>query len=318
MATLQPETRTGGRPEGHPTEVREAYGRALAGSSVRDRYAGAAGRIHVLEKGTGPPLVLLHGTGLNAAFFLPLLEALDGVRAIAPDRPGQGLSDPVDLAPRRYFEAAIAWLDDLLDALELPVTVLLGHSAGGLWALRYALARPERIERLVLIGPPALPKTRCPLPYRLIATPGVGELLPWLVPPSPASVLQFAGFMGEKDTLSNHPQLVDLIVAAGRDPIAASVDSAEARVLVSPFALVSPRGFRHRSRVRRDELRRLRVPTLLIWGEREPLGGVSVAREVVESIPEARLEVLPGGHVPWLGHPAATAAAVLGFIGRRD
>ncbi|RIK08893.1 MAG: alpha/beta hydrolase, partial [Acidobacteria bacterium] len=76
-------------------------------------------RVHVLEKGAGPPMILLHGTGVAAGFFLPLLAELDGVRAIAPDLPGRGLSDPID-HPRRHFRtAAVGWLDRLLDVLGL-------------------------------------------------------------------------------------------------------------------------------------------------------------------------------------------------------
>ena len=150
------------------------------------------GRVHLLEKGAGRPVVLLHSPGGAAGFFLPLLNELDGVRAMAPDRPGQGLSDPIDLPRTRYRENAVAWLDRLLDTLELDATALLGHSGGAMWALWYALARPDRVDRLVLIGPPAVPGTRLPLPIRLAATPGAGELLSRLVPPSPKSVLQFA------------------------------------------------------------------------------------------------------------------------------
>ena len=51
---------------------------------------GAGNRVHLLEQGAGPPVVLLHGTGNPAGFLLPLLQELHGVRAIAPDRPGVG------------------------------------------------------------------------------------------------------------------------------------------------------------------------------------------------------------------------------------
>jgi pimeloyl-ACP methyl ester carboxylesterase len=111
----------------------------------------------------------------------------------------------------------------------------------------------------------------------------------------------------EGETLARHPDLVDLLVAAGRDPITDHVSKAELRVFVSPY------GFRRRSRVRPDELRQLAMPTLVIWGEHEPLGGVSVARSVTELIPHARLEVPPTGHGPWLGQPTRTAATVLEF-----
>jgi pimeloyl-ACP methyl ester carboxylesterase len=288
----------------------------LVGSSVRNRYVEVepGGRVHLLEKGAGPSVVLLHGTGISAAFLLPLLNELEGVHALAPDRPGHGLSDPIDLPRDRFRETAVAWLDRLLDALEVDTTTLVGHSAGGVWALWYALAHPDRITRLVVIGPPALPKTRCPLPYRLIATPGVGQLLSRFVPPSPTSVLRFASFMGEKATIAGHPDLIDLFVAEGRDPVAASVARVETRLLVSPFALLSRSGFRRRSRMRPYELQQVSMPTLVVWGEHEPLGSVSVAQALTGLIPHARLEVLPTGHAPWLGQPAETAALVMDFV----
>ena len=108
-----------------------------------------------------------------------------------------------------------------------------------MWALWYTLAHPDRVKRLVLIGPPAVPKTRCPLPIRLAATPGVGELLSRLVHHAAR----------EKETLACYPDLVDLFVASFRDPIAERVARAEERVFVSPLALVLPSG------VRPDELR---------------------------------------------------------------
>ena len=300
----------------HPVEVRQVYERVLAGSSVRGRpvEVGAGGRVHLLEKGEGPPVVLLHGTGNAAGFLLPLLHELQGVRAIAPDLPGVGLSDPIDLPADRYRETAVAWLDRLLDTLELDATTLVGHSGGGVWALWYALAHPDRVRRLVLIGPPALPKTSCPLPMRLVATPGVGALLPRLDPPTPKSVLRLASVMGEQATLARRPDLIDLLVALGRDPVTDRAAKAEIRLLVSPFALLSRSGFRGRSRVRPDELRQVAMPTLIVWGERDPLGGVAVARAITDLIPHARLEVLPTGHGPWLGEPAKTAATIVDFV----
>jgi pimeloyl-ACP methyl ester carboxylesterase len=302
--------------EPHFAEIRQMYERLLVGASVRSRRVevDAGGRVHLLEKGAGPPVVLLHGTGDPAGFLLPLLHELHGVRAIAPDRPGMGLSDPIDFPAGRYRQTAVAWLDRLVDALELDAITLLGHSGGGLWALWYALAHPDRVKRLVLLGVPALPKTRCPLPIRLVGTPGLGQLLSRLAPPSHKSMLRLASAMGEKATLARHPDLVDLLVAAGRDPITDRAAKAEFRTLISPFALLSPSGFRRRARVRPGELRQLSMPTLVLWGERDPVGSVPVARAVAELIPNARLEVLPTGHGPWLGQPTQTASAVADFV----
>jgi len=304
----RPQVRT---QQSHSAEIRQVYERLLTGASVRSRHVevGAGNRVHLLEQGAGTPVVLLHGTGNPAGFLLPLLHELHGVRAIAPDRPGVGLSDPINLPAAGYREAAVAWLDRLLDTLELDTTTLLGHSGGAMWAMWYALAHPDRIRRLVLLGPPAVPKTRCPLPLRLATTPVVGQLLSRLAPPSPKSILRFAHHVaGEKETLARHPDLVDLLVAAGRDPITDHASKAELRLFVGPF------GFRRRSRLRPDELSQLAMPTLLIWGESEPLGDVSVAQAMTDLIPHARLEVLPTGHGPWLGQPTRTAATVLEFL----
>lgn len=302
----------------HSAEIRQVYERLLTGASVSSRHVevDAGNRVHLLEQGSGPPVVLLHGTGNPAGFLLPLLHELHGVRAIAPDRPGVGLSDPIDFPEGRYRQTAVAWLDRLLDALELDATTLLGHSGGGVWALWYALAHPDRVKRLVLLGVPTLPKTRCPLPIRLVGTPGLGQLLSRLAPPSHKSVLRLASAVGEKATLARHPDLVDLLVAAGRDPITDRASKAEFRALISPFALLSPSGFRRRGRVRSDELRQLAMPTLVLWGERDPVGSIPVARAVAELIPDARLEVLPTGHGPWLGQPTRTAATVAGLVKR--
>ena len=310
----RPQTRT---QQPHSAEIRHVYERLLSGASVRGRHVEVApgNRVHLLEKGAGPPLVLLHGTGNPAGFLLPLLHELHDIHAIAPDRPGVGLSDPIDLPADRFRETTVAWLDRLLDALELDTVTLLGHSGGGVCALWYALAHQDRVERLALLGVPALPKTRCPLPIRLVATPGLGRLLSRLAPPNPRSMLRFAHHAArEKATLARYPDLVDLLVAAARDPITDRAAQAEFGALISPFALLSPSGFRRRARLRPDELRRLAMPTLVLWGEHDPVGTIPVARAAAELIPHARLEVLPTGHGPWLGQPMRTAAAVTDFM----
>lgn len=298
------------------SERHDVYERILGGSKLEGRHVSLAGgqRVHVIEAGDGPPVVLLHGTGEMALFLRPLLERLDRVRVIAVDRPGHGLSDPMDVAAGDYRQVAVAWVDRLLDTLDLHDATLVGNSMGGLWALWYALSRPERVHRLVLLaGTPGLPGARVPLPFRVMALPGVGRLLQRLSPPTPKSVVQFARLVGEGETIVEHPDLIDVLIVAGRDPLAAATDLAEAHTLVSPYAIVAPTAYRRRYRVQPHELRQLAAPTLLVWGEREPVGSVPVAQTVAALIPDARLEVLDAGHGPWLGHAERIARLVTDF-----
>jgi pimeloyl-ACP methyl ester carboxylesterase len=176
-------------------------------------------------------------------------------------------------------------------------------------ALWYAPAHPDRLHRLVLLGAaPLLPSTLVPPPLRGLATPVVGELLQRLTKPSPKLVVRMMASMGEQDTIINYPDQIQALVAAGNDPVMLKVNLAELRTTTSPM------GLRHSLRVRPDELRQLTVPTLLVWGDHDPVGAVKVAQATANLIPNAHLEVLPAGHGPWLGNPDRTAELVSKFV----
>lgn len=299
----------------HPAEIQQLHETALAGTGVTSRFVrtdnGAA--VHVLEGGAGTPVVLVHGSVSAGLFWLPLLTHLRGVRALAPNRPGQRLSDPVDMPTKQIRNAAVMWLEQLLDALELPTATLVGHSMGGLWSLWFAMARPERVDRLVMIGTPALPGTKAPLPFRVLATPGSGALI-YEQEQTPASVLRFAGMLGERQATTRYPYLMDLMVATGRDPTAHAAGRPEVRTIVPPTALLTRDGFRPSARVRAEELRGLDVQTLVIWGENDPVGTVESARQATALMPDSRFESFPGGHLPFLDNPEDIRASLNRFI----
>lgn len=304
----------------HSQEISQVYQRLLADTSLRARFIELEdGRqAHIVEKGSGTPLVLLHGSGNSALFLLPLLKQLDGLRTIAVDRPGCGLSDPTELPQDGYREAAVAWMERLLAALDLDRIVLLGHSMGGLWSVWYALAHPEQVRQLVLLGgTPLLPETRSPLPFRLMATPILGDMLQRR-PSDSDDVLQFARLVGEGDTLVKYPHLVDLMVAEDRDPVAAATLMNEIRTILSPLSLINSSWWRSEMQVQEAELEKLEMPTLMIWGDHEPVGSVQVAERLTKLMPQARLEVLSAGHGPWLGNPERCAALVEDLVRQAD
>ena len=128
-----------------------------------DRYVTVDGlNIRYVEQGNGPPALLLHGASLgsSADVFLRNLGPLakGGVRAIAYDQPGFGLSDPptdFGVPYRRDF------MLKLMDVLELEKAALVGHSQAGAMSITIALEHPDRISAvMVMAGGTVLP----PLP----------------------------------------------------------------------------------------------------------------------------------------------------------
>jgi 4,5:9,10-diseco-3-hydroxy-5,9,17-trioxoandrosta-1(10),2-diene-4-oate hydrolase len=110
-------------------------------------------RIRYLEAGQGQPVVLLHGASLGSSAdvfernFAPLVEA--GLRPIAMDRPGYGLSDgPGDRTPAGHRRFLLGFMD----ALGLDSALVVGHSQQGGVTAQVALDHPDRIPRAVILG----------------------------------------------------------------------------------------------------------------------------------------------------------------------
>ena len=304
----------------HPDDVNELFDRLLRTSPATGRHVElASGRqAHVIEAGAGDPLVMVHPGGTSSLLFLPLIERLTGVRAIAVDRPGFGLSDPIDFTRDSFRSDAVTWLSQVLDALGLEETALLGNSMGGAWSLWYALEHPERVRRLVLAGAvPMAPGARLPAPLRLMfglmIVPGVGSLMSRLVKPDQRSVVKMMSYFGEGETVVDHPEQIEAQLVAGSDPVVAQANIAEMRAVGSALGNV-----RREFRLQADELSRLSVPTMIVWGEQDPIGDPAVARALTDAIPGARLELLPAAHMPWFAEPDRTGELVAAFLREPD
>ena len=294
----------------HTPAIEEVYRRMLRAAGAQGRFVPRPSGclVHVVAAGDGPPVVHLHGTNTSSLSHLMLPGRMPGTRSYLVDRPGCGLSDPDSFRPGHFREYAVGFVGDVLDALGLEATLLVGASGGGIWATWYALAHPERVRGLVMLGSvPTLPRGRVPLPLRLAATRGVGDLMVRAVKPGRRMLLKMMASVGEAETIVRHPDLLDSLVAGARDPVATQANLDELR------ALISRRGIRTSMRFSREDLRRLAVPTLMIWGDRDPIVPLTQARAVAAEIPHARLEVLPAGHVPQLGHPDRVAALLEEF-----
>ena len=126
--------------------------------ALRRAYAdGPSGQVHYYDgEGAGVPLVLLHQSPTSAIDFAGTFPAFAaaGVRVVAPDLPGMGMSDTPPAPPtiEDFAEAVFA----VMDAAGLACAAILGHHTGAQVALAMAVAQPERVERLVLYGAPVM------------------------------------------------------------------------------------------------------------------------------------------------------------------
>ncbi|HEU5315235.1 MAG TPA: alpha/beta hydrolase [Chloroflexota bacterium] len=255
-------------------------------------------RVRVLEAGEGDPALLLHGGGGFAALWAPLMAQAPGVRWIAVDRPGCGLSDGFDYGGVAFREHAVGFIGATMDALGLERVPIVANSMGGLWAFWFALAHPERVASLGLLGCPAgIPLANAPLPFRLLGVPGINRLLFALEPPSVAQVRRTWARMGH-DPDRMLPELTECFYRVERLPTYAT----GWRTLLERF--VTLRGMRPDVLVSEAELRRVAQRVLLVWGESDPFGGLSAAETLRDALPCAALELAGRGHLPWLDDPA--------------
>lgn len=123
-------------------------------SSTRGYVDTPMGQVHYLMQGEGVPVLLLHQTPWFSVQFAGVLPHLAdrGIQAIAPDRPGYGLSDPPD--EPKAMDAYADNLVHVLDALDHKRVAVVGHNTGASVAVEFARRYPERVTKLVLHGTP--------------------------------------------------------------------------------------------------------------------------------------------------------------------
>lgn len=129
----------------------------------------AGWRLHYHEAGAGSPVLFLHGSGPGATgwsnFKLNIDAFAEHHRVLLLDQPGWGESDPMESAEGGHRQAIL----EFLDALEIDRVSLVGNSLGGINAVEFTLANPDRVDRLVTMGTPDLtvPNTFAPGGYSL-------------------------------------------------------------------------------------------------------------------------------------------------------
>ncbi|MBO7936686.1 alpha/beta fold hydrolase [Streptomyces antibioticus] len=249
-------------------------------------------KIFVAETGQGAPVLLLHGGGPGASgisnYSRNIAELAEEFRVIVPDLPGYGRSSK-GIDPTDPFGALATGIRGVLDQLGLDKAHFVGNSYGGACALRLALDTPERVDRMVLMGPGGIGTTRA------LPTPGLNRLLNYYTGDGP-SRQKLEKFVRDY-LVFNAAQVPDSIIDARYQ------DSIDPEVVANP-PLRRPKslGALWKMDFTRDKrLNRLAVPTLVLWGAADKVNRPSGGRMLAERMPNCDLyEVANTGHwVQW-------------------
>lgn len=249
------------------------------------------GRMHYVDEGPrdGTPLLMLHGNPTWSFLYRRLVRSFSNeYRCVAPDHIGCGLSDkPQDW---RYDLVGHALnLERLVLALDLKRITLVVHDWGGPIGLGFARRHPERIARLVITNTAAFPG-KAPLRLRVCRAPWIGPFL----------VKRLNAFAGTATRLAVRRPLT----AAARAGFALPYRSAADRVAVARFVQdipLSPRdpSWEELAAIERSIECFRRLPTAIVWGERDFVFTPRFREEWQRRLPEAGVLSLPeAGH--WL------------------
>jgi len=258
------------------------------------------GALYYEALGSGRDVVLLHGWSLNLRVWDGVVRELaPHFRLIAIDLPGHGRSD---WDPRASTPAAQAWrVHATLTALTESYS-LVGWSLGGQLAIDLAAALPAGIERLALIATTpkflAAPGWRCGSPRPLLA-----RLLHRLHTEGERAVDDFLALQARGSAPRTAERVLSEMRAAVRTHGAARLDA-----LVSGLA-----------RLRDGDLRRslclLRMPTLVVAGQRDRVVRPAAARALAAALPDARyVEIAGAAHAPFLSHPGQFTRVLAEFV----
>lgn len=226
------------------------------------------------------PLIFIHGASGDHRHFRPQLEALkDSYTCFGLDLPGHGQSSgPTPETVDQYARAVTGWMRDM----ELPPSVVVGHSMGGAIALTLALNNPAVVDRLIIIGSGAHLPVSSAFLEELRAGAFNKDFLDW-------------AFWLETDR--------EWVEWAKRE-------------LFNPDPALAYNDFKACSNYDvRPQITRIRQPSLVLCGEGDKLTPVSLSRELADSLPQANLElIVRSGHMVTLEKPSALSAAIRRFL----
>lgn len=261
-------------------------------------------KIRYIVKGSGSPVLLIHGFGqFLEVWCLNIGPLSQHYQVYAMDLPGHGLSEKpaVDCT----FSFVTEFIIDFMEALGIGHASLIGHSMGGSICLDEAINFPDKVDRIILVDSGSL-SGKVPLLYRLCALPVLGDIL--VRPTIKAGVrsrikrtfynsdLVTEDMVNLSYELLRKPGVKDTMLSIIRS--GASISKSNLETIVT------------------DNLRLVKVPTLLIHGAQDKAIPLEYAHDACRLIPDCRLEIIDEcGHCPHLEKASEFNEAVISFLG---
>ena len=262
-------------------------------------------RVNVIELGSGPPVVFIHGLSGSWQNWLEQLPVFAREhRVITFDLPGFGASDmPREKITIRGYGR---FVDALLDELGVSSAAVVGNSMGGFIGIELAIRFPERVERLVLVSAAGLSieylRNERALALLNVAENRLAAYSGWLASRSdalarrPGARRMIFGIVAHRADLLPGPLVAEQVRGSGKPGFLPALDA------LTDYPI-------------RDRLGEIACPTLIVWGAEDKLVPARDADEFARLIPNSRKVVWPDtGHVAMLERPEAFNALVQAFL----
>ncbi len=238
----------------------------------------------------GQPLIMLHGLGGYADKWVPTATILSRqYRTIIPDITGYGKSDKpmIDYTPEFF----VSFLEKFIEALNLEIPVVVGASMGGQIAAQYASAH-KGVQRLILISPAGMMRH---------STPALDAYIMAALYPREGSAAHAFRLMDGTGKDAN-PKVVSTFLA--------NMNRSNAKMAFMSSLLC----FKNSKDIT-PALKKITIPTLLVWGHLDTLIPISYAHKFAAAIPNCQFEGMEGcGHTPYVQHPEQFAGIVNNFL----
>ena len=259
--------------------------------------------------GKGAPVLLIHGITNSVEDWLLNIPALaERYCVYAVDLVGHGKTDkPLNIS--YHLKDLANFIQEFIQAVDIPPANLIGHSLGGWIALRIAIDQPALIQKLVLVASAGLGK-ETPLEIRLITVPGVGEFLG-------KRVLDIAFEQYLARQRENWPDATTATVQMIRLKYDATRWSNISPTVLKTFrTLANVLGTKDREYLPIvGNLASIQSPLLVIWGQQDKIVPVAWTQKLSKSCPQAQIEIFDHcGHDAMVEHPRQFNQLVLEFL----